>query len=381
MVIADESAKHEREQTDENLRTEREKTDRALINAKETLAEDADLVIEHARENADAVLTAARQKADEKLPYSGADPTQNTLIAKKRVIEDDVLQKERDLADKNVDQKRKEEIHVLRKLLPLEREATDRTLLTERARSDNALANRDDFLGMVCHDLRDLLSGIVLNTELLSQQASQSDEGKRISASGLQIQRYAARMNRLIGDLIDVASIDAGKLSMVPTHGDTTLLITEAIDTFQITANAKGISLKAEGVKDSLLADFDYDRMLQVLANLISNSIKFTPPGGKIILYAEDKGGVLQICVSDTGLGIPPDMLEAVFERFWQVGKNDHRGRGLGLYISKCIVDSHGGKIWAESKLGVGSRFFFTLPIAAHKNILDTDTSDFPPKT
>lgn len=362
MVIADESTKPEREQTDKNLRIEREKTDEALIDAKKTLEEEADLVIEHARENADAVLTEARSKADEKLPSSGAEPTPNTFTTKKRIIEDEALQKERDLADKSINQERKEEIRALRQLLPLEREATNRTLLTERARSDTALANRDDFLGMVCHDLRDLLSGIVLNTELLSQQASQSDEGKRISVSGLQIQRYAARMNRLIGDLVDVASIDSGKLSMVPVRGDTTLLIIEAVDTFQATANAKGISLKAEGVKDSLLADFDHDRMLQVLANLITNSIKFTPPGGKIILYVEDKGPELQFSVSDTGSGIPSDMLEAVFERFWQVGKNDRRGLGLGLYISKCIVESHGGKIWAESKLGEGSQFFFTLP-------------------
>ena len=313
MVTTDESTKPEREQTDENLRTEREKTDQALMVSKKSLEEDADLVIEHARENADAVLTAARKKADEKLFPAGTSPAPS--IAKKRVIEDEVVQKERDLADKNIDRERREDIRALRQLLPLEREATDRTLLTERARSDDALLNRDDFLGMVCHDLRDLLSGIVLNTELLSQQASQSDERKRISASGLQIQRYAARMNRLIGDLIDVASIDAGKLSMVPTQGDTTLLITEAIDTFQITANAKGISLKAEGVKDSLLADFDHDRMLQVLANLITNSIKFTPRGGKIVLHVEDKGPEIHFSIEDTGPGIPPDMLESPGER------------------------------------------------------------------
>ena len=130
---------------------------------------------------------------------------------------------------------------------------------------------------------------------------------------------------------------------------------------FQATAAAKGISLNAELVQGSLLADFDHDRVLQVLANLITNSIKFTLPGGKIILCVEDKGAELQFSVSDTGPGIPSDMFEAVFERFWQIGKNDRRGLGLGLYISKCIVESHGGKIWVESKLGEGSRFFFTL--------------------
>jgi signal transduction histidine kinase len=362
MVTTDVGAKSEREQTDESLRIEREKTDHAIITAKQSLEIDADLVIEHAREDADAVLTAAREKADEKIFHSGSLPTHNTIIAKRRVIEDEVVQQERDLADKNIDRARKEENYALRRLLPLEREATDRTLLTERARLDTALANRDDFLGMVCHDLRDLLGGIVLSTELLTHKGSESEEGKRISVSGLQIQRYAARMNRLIGDLIDVASIDSGKLSIVPVHGDTTLLITEAVDTFKTTADAKGILLKSEGVGDSLLAYFDHDRMLQVLANLITNSIKFTSPGGTIILYIKDKGVELQFCVSDTGSGIPSDMLETVFERFWQVGKNDRRGLGLGLYISKCIVESYGGKIWVESKFSEGSQFFFTLP-------------------
>jgi signal transduction histidine kinase len=103
--------------------------------------------------------------------------------------------------------------------------------------------------------------------------------------------------------------------------------------------------------------------MLQVLANLLSNSIKFTARGGNITVSCVDNGGGLQFCVSDTGSGIPQEMLESVFERFWQVGKNDRRGLGLGLYISKCIVEAHGGRIWTESTLGVGSRFYFTLPI------------------
>ncbi len=364
MSVPDDTTANEREQTDESLRAEREQTDQVLINAQTTVENNADLVIQRARENADAVLAVARNKADETLLDSDAHPSLQTTVTQNRAVADKVLQKERDLADKTVSQERDEENRTLRRLLPLEREATDRTLLTERARSDNELANRDDFLGMVCHDLRDLLSGIVLNTELLSHQASASDEGKRISVSGLQIQKYAARMNRLIGDLVDVASIDSGKLSMMPTRGDTALLIDEAVETFQATAKTKGISLKAEGVEGSLVADFDHDRMLQVLANLITNSIKFTPSGGTIILHVEDKGTELQFSITDTGIGIPSDMFEVVFERFWQIGKNDRRGLGLGLYISKCIIESYGGKIWVESTLGEGSRFIFTLPLA-----------------
>ncbi|MGZ9005561.1 MAG: sensor histidine kinase [Burkholderiales bacterium] len=105
--------------------------------------------------------------------------------------------------------------------------------------------------------------------------------------------------------------------------------------------------------------------MLQVLANLITNAIKFTGRGGAVTLRAETAAAELQFSVTDTGTGVPDQMLERIFERFWQVGKNEHRGVGLGLYISKCIVEAHGGRIWAESRLGAGSTFYFTIPTGA----------------
>jgi signal transduction histidine kinase len=104
--------------------------------------------------------------------------------------------------------------------------------------------------------------------------------------------------------------------------------------------------------------------MMQVFANVIANAIKFTPRDGKISIHGERVEDELRFCVSDTGSGIPAHMLESIFERFWQVGKNDRRGLGLGLYISKCLVETHGGTIWAQSQLGEGSKLCFTLPIA-----------------
>jgi signal transduction histidine kinase len=101
-----------------------------------------------------------------------------------------------------------------------------------------------------------------------------------------------------------------------------------------------------------------------VLANLISNAIKFTPEGGRISIGGERTSDALCVSVSDTGVGIPTEMLEQVFQRFWQVGKNDRRGSGLGLYISRCIVEAHGGTITATSTLGEGSVFSFTLPVS-----------------
>lgn len=353
-------ASAEREQTNESLRREREKTDHALAE-RQAAEEDSDQVVHRARESADAVLTEARAKADERLeasPSTGPDAT----LAEERVQEDEALQDERASADEVLRREREENARVLSRLLPLEREKTDRFLLTERARSDVALANRDNFLGLVSHDLRNLLGGIVMSAELLSAKAPENEDGAQTRLATTRIQRYAARMNRLIGDLIDVASIDAGKLAITPVPGDATALIAEAVDTFQAAASAKDISLQTEIVEGPLLAEFDHDRMLQVLANVIANAIKFTSQGGSIRIRGERAGDELRFCISDTGSGIPGNLLEAIFERFWQVGKEDRRGVGLGLYISRCIVEAHGGKIWAESTLGKGSRICFTLP-------------------
>ena len=110
-------------------------------------------------------------------------------------------------------------------------------------------------------------------------------------------------------------------------------------------------------------AAFDPARILQVLTNLLTNALKFTPVHGQIVVRLERSGDEIRFGVRDTGVGIPPDQLEAVFVRFLQVTANDRRGLGLGLYISKAIVQGHGGRIWAESKIGEGSTFCFTLPI------------------
>jgi signal transduction histidine kinase len=169
-------------------------------------------------------------------------------------------------------------------------------------------------------------------------------------------------MNRLIGDLVDVASIVAGKLAVARETRDLAILIAEAVDTFRATASAKGVFLETRIDAAPLLATFDHQRILQVLANLISNSLKFTPRGGNITIGGEREAGSVRLSVRDTGCGIPDHALERIFERFSQVGNSDRRGLGLGLYISRCIVEAHGGRIWAESQPGAGSKIGFTLP-------------------
>ena len=353
----------ERDLTDASLREEREKADREMTASRRAVERNADAVVEHARENADAVMVAAREKADEKA--DGAAPLEEqSAIALDRQAEDQALRDERAAADRTVQRERAARARMLTRLLPLERDATDQYLLTERARSDDALATRDDFLGMVSHDLRDLLNGIVVSSQFLAQKLEKHSDREQLLLETTRIERYGARMNRLIGDLVDVASIDSGKLAMHAVPGDVTTLVAEAVDALQASAAAKTISLELQSTQGPSAAEFDHDRMLQVLANLIANSIKFTPKGGRIRVHCNSVGGSFEFCVDDTGEGIPVAMLEAVFERFWQVGKNDRRGLGLGLYISRCIVEAHGGTIRAESSAGQGTRMVFTVPIS-----------------
>jgi signal transduction histidine kinase len=170
-------------------------------------------------------------------------------------------------------------------------------------------------------------------------------------------------MNRLVGDLVDIASIEAGTLAVTRELGNPMQIVMEAVDTFQAQASASGVSLRAEIMPTSPLAAFDPARILQVLINLLTNALKFTPASGQVVVRVGPVEGELRFAVCDTGAGIPTDQLEAVFERFLQVTKNDRRGVGLGLYISKCIVQGHGGRIWAESTMGEGSTFSFTPPI------------------
>ena len=351
--------------TDDSLRTERKKSDDALKRDRASAARVADVVVNRAREVADDVLTAARLKADHE-SLGRPRTVETSALVGERAQADRVVLGERASADVALSSDREDRADVLEALLIHERAATDAYLLTERARSDDAVTHRDDFLGMVAHDLRNLLHGVVLSLELV-RQGSKEEPTPQVAGATARIRRHVARMTRLIGDLVDVTSIDAGKLAMAPVRVDATALATEAVETFDPAAREQGVSLAAEVPTTPVFAEFDHERMLQVFANLISNALKFTPAGGSIIVRVEEGRGVVRFSVSDTGVGIPAPMLETVFERFWQVGEHDRRGQGLGLYISKCIVEAHHGRIWAESEVGKGSRLQFTLPVASSR--------------
>ncbi len=139
--------------------------------------------------------------------------------------------------------------------------------------------------------------------------------------------------------------------------------MTEAVETFQAHPSAREVALVSEIVPPLPRAAFDPARLLQVFANLLSTRSSSRRPAETFVVHVERVDDHIQFAVSDTGSGIPPDRLEAVFVRFLQLNKNDRRGVGLGVYIAKSIVEGHGGRIWAESRIGEGSTFYFTLPI------------------
>ena len=348
----------EREQTDESLRVERENADQALGEQLAAIDEAADAVISLARVRADAVLAAARARTDrqsESGPLANPSPA---VVDSERGVADEALREERAVADEMLRGERAEHLE----LLSSRRENTDKDLLSERARSDDVLATGNEFLGIVSHDLRHMLNAMVGFASLIMKDVSRPDHEPDVVRHAEMIQRSGARMNRLIGDLADVVSIEAGRLAVTRVGADPTHVVTEAVETFQALASANGVSLAADIVPPSSRAAFDPARILQVLTNLLSNAIKFTLAGGWVVVRVENLGDDILFTVSDTGIGIPPDQLEAVFVRFLQLSKTDRRGVGLGLYISKCIVKGHGGRIWAENRAGGGTNFCFTLP-------------------
>jgi signal transduction histidine kinase len=348
----------ERIQTDESLRVERQKVDDAIGVTFSALEELADAVIEKARGRADVILTTARAKADRE--NDQATVRSSGMLARTRARADAVLLREHAAADELVRAERDSKPAHLSAL----RRDTDEDLLEERSRADDAVATRDEFLGIVSHDLRNILASVMGYATLIEKTESRkTDPDEKVRLSAQRIQRSGVRMSRLIGDLVDIASIEAEALAVSNEVGDPAALVLEAVDTFQTQAAAADITLVAEVIPPLPPVTFDPARIFQVLTNLLSNALKFTPPKGYVELRVEQLDTELRFGVRDTGVGIAPDKLEAIFDRFHQLAAHDRRGVGLGLYISKCIVHGHRGRIWAESQPDEGSTFYFTLPI------------------
>ena len=311
-----------------------------------------------------------------------------TTLSEERRDADRNLRQERQVTDRIIMQELNQvetrlagELREERQALRQDRRATDEDLAKERRNTDHAVehvlgllaeeqrdhahaarsvASRNEFLSIVSHDLRGPLTTISGFASLIEQQAPPDETGHRIRGWADRVRRSVSVMERLIRDLLDFNSFEDGQLRVAAECLDIRPLIHGAIDAFHGAALAKGVSLEAELPDDPVVAKHDPHRMLQVLSNLLHNAIKFTREGGSIRIRAARAGSSAVVSVADTGVGIPDSELTAVFERFRQLDRSDRTGLGLGLYISRWIVEAHGGRIWAESQVGVGTTFHIT---------------------
>jgi signal transduction histidine kinase len=232
-------------------------------------------------------------------------------------------------------------------------------------RLKNMYEVQKQFTSTVSHELRTPLASIKSTVDLvLSQTAGElnNDQEKFLSKA----KNNVDRLGRLINEILDLTKMESGKTQMQIAYHDLGAVVTEVMDIQKLVAEEKGLYLKKEIPEGLTEVPFDADKMHQVLNNLIGNAIKFTEEGGITVKARLNQAqNHVEVCVQDTGQGISDEDQDKLFCKFQQLGdKQKHSGgTGLGLSICKEIVQRHGGKIWAESELGQGSRFCFLLPL------------------
>lgn len=234
-----------------------------------------------------------------------------------------------------------------------------------QAMARKASRMREDLLQVVSHDLKNLMGVIGLNLKLVQRQLGRDhQEVLSVLEGPLERMEFATQaMFSLVEGILDIARIESGNLKVKPQPLSSAGLIEQAIHLFAALAAEKSIDLRMDLRFPEITVLGDRDRLLQVFSNLISNSIKFTREGGKVEVILEQVGIEARFCVKDTGRGIRTEDLPNIFERFWQSEGAPKGGLGLGLAISRGIVEAHGGRIWAESTEGVGTSVYFTVPV------------------
>jgi signal transduction histidine kinase len=190
-------------------------------------------------------------------------------------------------------------------------------------------------------------------------------------------------MNRIIQDLLDVTRVEEGRLSVERGRVSARQAISDAIEAERTLAAAASVKIELEVARDLPDVWADRDRLHQIFENLLGNAIKFSLPSGTITIGAAPRDRDVMFWVEDTGVGITPESLPHVFERFWQARAGERRGVGLGLAIAKGLVEAHGGRIWVDSTPDAGTTFFFTIPqqrepSAAREPSLDVNRSRAP---
>jgi signal transduction histidine kinase/ActR/RegA family two-component response regulator len=228
-----------------------------------------------------------------------------------------------------------------------------------------AIEAREQFLAMLGHELRNPLAAIRLATDLLERPAKDEASTAKYTAS---IKRQTNHLRRLVDDLLDVARVTSGKVSLQRQRVDMSSLVRRSVETHRIMADAHTLTLTFADDGAEIIVDGDEVRLDQVATNLITNAVKYTPPGGRIDVRVGQREGEAVLTVSDTGIGIPRDHLRSIFDMFAQVPTSLDRssgGLGLGLTLVRSLVELQGGSVSADSRgKGRGSVFTVRLPLA-----------------
>jgi signal transduction histidine kinase len=371
----------ERSHTDESLTTERGKTDESLFNLRKKTELETDAKVKIDRNEADQARAQSRTDTD-------SDSVLDHRVSEQRQFDDSAVHAERVSMDAALRHERKQKEAELSRFLDSEREDTDENLMRERQSSDThheqslkrfkeeaslhsatkaALTTRDEFLAIVSHDLRNPIGAVLSCSEMLLEDEKYIGTNPDSKYWIEFIKRNAQTSLRLISDILDMERFAQGKLELRPAFHCMQELLSEVAEGFVHAAEAKEIQLTVTPSAIVKKVFCDRDRMAQVISNLLSNALKFTPELGSVTLRLEQLGDDVQVVVEDSGAGIAEEQKSHIFERFAQINNKDRRGLGLGLYIAKTLVEAHNGKIWVSSVPGQGSSFAFKMPMAAPK--------------
>jgi signal transduction histidine kinase len=372
----------EREQTDASLEAERARSDVAVDAAAATARRVADDAIERDRQRADEAMRKLREEADRAIARQRA--LRESIETERRIV-DETRSRERELMQTVVAEERAQADAAMveerdadegaRESIAGRREETDAQLAAERNKADGVasrlgaredtlkltqeeLTRRRDVLGIVAHDLRNPIAIISLNAQLL-ERAAPTDEMRDWAD---EVTRAAARMNRLVSDLLDVARIDSDAFTVACEETDLARLLRETHASYEPLFAARGLALTMEVGEAQCVVLADRERVSQVFSNLLGNAMKFTPQGGVVNLTLATRTGRGDVEITDSGPGIPADRIPFVTRRFWQADGATRRGLGLGLYIVEKIVAAHRGELAIESAPGKGTTVRVSLP-------------------
>lgn len=382
--------KNDRAHTDDSLTSERGKADESLSKYLKEAERETDKQVRNVRDEADDARAQRRSDTDSarksknktknKIDELHADNSRRT----QRQFDDKTVLDERALMDAALLKERDLNRLVASELLHGEREVTDVNLSQERKRTDSqvesvsdrltdeqfshsltkaALTTHDEFLAIVSHDLRNPIGAVLSYADLLLEDPSSAGLSAEANQWIEVIKRNAQTSLRLINDILDVERFTHGNFTLELAPHDVQDFLHQAVESFAQFATNKQITLTATPSSFPTTVVCDSQRIEQVLSNLIGNSIKFTPTGGTITLSLAHQGNALSVSVTDSGSGIAKEETIRIFDRFAQINNKDRNGLGLGLYISKMIVEAHQGNLGVRSQLGEGSTFSFTLPL------------------